>query len=205
MRNRCVLICSVLLVLLTTSFVGNAREVEPLTMRDSVNSGPGRVFQLAFTSRAETQFPNDQGFIELRGYAEDLSAPHPGDVLGQFDEDIGRFCTEPPADLPPCPIPEACTPICDTIYTNSGSVTYQAWVLVMPVTPAGPFLTSAIWGEIVGGTKSYRGARGTAELAGRISLCDTPGDGLGCAESFQTPPELGVRFDCNFILKGRRY
>ena len=86
MRNRCVLICSVLLVLLTTSFVGNAREVEPLTMRDSVNSGPGRVFQLAFTSRAETQFPNDQGFIELRGYAEDLSAPHPGDVLGQFDE-----------------------------------------------------------------------------------------------------------------------
>ena len=52
MRNRCVLVCSLLLVLLAGNFDSDARELERVTLRGGDNSGPGRVFQLAFTSRS---------------------------------------------------------------------------------------------------------------------------------------------------------
>ena len=73
---------------------------------------------------------------------------------------------------------------------------------MQPASANGPFATSSIYGEIVGGTGAYEGATGNMTLAGQINICTTPGDGQGCALSEALPEGLGLRYDCNFILRG---
>lgn len=170
---------------------------------DDDDDDDARPFQVAFTSRVATDRFQADGSSLLLGYAESLQAPVPGVVLGDFEEVIGALCVEE-VDLPECPAapPGSCLPICDTVTTAEGSLTYQALVMVLPGSPNGPFSTTSIYGKIVGGTGAYAGATGDMTLAGRISVCTSPGDGTGCAMSDGVPEELGLRYDCNFILRG---
>ena len=189
--------------LVAASLVATGLMVSSGTQAESVYSnGGGHAFQFAYVTRGETDRFNGDGTEEvISGKAESLQSPKPGRIVGSFEERI--LLTDPETDFAPVGYPAGSFigKVVESVSTHSGDIYFEALILAVPGAN-GDFLTSALSGEITGGTRAFRKAEGNVTMAGKISICDL-GE-LGCAASDLVPAPLGLNYECHFILRGKR-